>query len=430
MSEMSEHRVSMLGASWRRFEDPTRSRDPRVQAVVASLATLPAPAPSAEFRAELRAQLVAIAPRIIAESAQADTPMIEIVPRPASRPSPRPTGHPTRTAASAPPRHADSFVARLRRFPIGRPLAIAASVVTAFALLLSGAVWMSQKALPGDTLYGLKRASESLQLATASSDKEKAQDYLDFAATRAKEVSDLLSRATASAAGLGPQAGGINAGTAKRITSALASADADVTSASALLGGQAVQSKSAKPLATMTAWAPRQLSRLNQIATASPAGSLRTSAQSSADLVTAALVRARALAPQVGCSCLQSSGTDALGPIPCLTCSAPQTTPTGPTHAVTVPGGRTAPAPRSTTAALHPTPAAASGQQVQTPNAPPTPTTSETPTSGLHLPTIHLPLPTSSLPVSVKSCGLDASLGPIIIGLGLCPITIKVSLHP
>ena len=72
MTEMGEHRVALLGASWRRSEDPATSRDPRMRAVVGALATLPAPPMRAEFRAELRAQLVAITPRIVAESAPAD----------------------------------------------------------------------------------------------------------------------------------------------------------------------------------------------------------------------------------------------------------------------------------------------------------------------------------------------------------------------
>ncbi len=80
---------------------------------------------------------------------------------------------------------------RLRAVRLGRPLTVTASLVTAFVVLLGGAVWMSRKALPGDTLYGLKRASERVQLATAGSDTERAQDHLDFAATRAREVQAL-----------------------------------------------------------------------------------------------------------------------------------------------------------------------------------------------------------------------------------------------
>jgi hypothetical protein len=413
---MSEHRVSMLGASWRRFEDPTRSRDPRVRELVSALAALPSPAPRAEFRAELRAQLVAIAPRIVAESAQSATPMIDIVPRPA--PSP---GAAAARPASAPPRHTDSWVGKLRRIPIGRPLAVAASVITAFAVLLGGAVWMSKKALPGDTLYGLKRASERVELATAGTDTEKARDYLDFAITRANEARDLLSRATASAAGAGPQASGLDAGTAKHITSTLASADSDVRSAAVLLGGQAVRTKSARPLDTMTTWAPAQLSRLNGIVAALPDGSLHGRAQSSADLVQAAVARAKALAPQVNCGCLASSGKDALGPIPCQSCTSPTSTPS------TTPGDRTT-APRNHPAKGTKTRASRATTSALTPHATattkaadPTATGSETPTPGLHLPSLPLHLPTSSLPISVKSCGLGVNLGLINIGIGVCP---------
>src|SRR6185437_4847649 len=65
---MAEHRVSMLGGPLRRYEDPAQSRDPRIREIVAALATLePAPAPRAHFRAELRAQLVAVTPRLVAE---------------------------------------------------------------------------------------------------------------------------------------------------------------------------------------------------------------------------------------------------------------------------------------------------------------------------------------------------------------------------
>ena len=165
---MAEHRVSLLRSALRRRVDPARSRDPRVQAVVGALASLPiAPPPDPAFRAELRAQLVAITPRIVAESAP---------PAPAAATA-------AQTAATA--KTVPTKPERTRRFSLGRPLAVTASLVAVLALLLGGAVWMSRKALPGDTLYGLKRASESLQLATAGSDREKAQDYLDFAATRA-----------------------------------------------------------------------------------------------------------------------------------------------------------------------------------------------------------------------------------------------------
>jgi hypothetical protein len=422
---MSEHRVTMLGASWRRFEDPVRSRDPRVRAVVAGLAALPAADPRPEFRAELRAQLVAIAPRVVAESAEARGGAVALAPRPMPG---RATAAPSRVA-----QHSDTLLARLRGVRVGRPLAIAASVLTVFALLLGGAVWMSRSALPGDNLYGLKRASERVELAVAGSDTEKAREHLEFAATRAKEVQALLARGSVTASGKGAQAAGLDPETARLVTSTLASADSDVTAASVLLGKQAVRKGSPAPLDAMTKWAPGQLERLRDIAAVMPNGNLRQRTESSANLVAAALTRAKTLAPKVDCSCLGSAGVDTLGPVPCGTCPSaqhpgqgPAGTPSGVAGLKTGSGsggsagaGATGTGPdsvgsaHSTTGANDP---AASGSGSSTANP------------GLPLPTVKLPTPT--LPVGVSSCSLGATLGPLVVGVGLCPLGIKITRHP
>ncbi len=66
---MSDQRGSVLD-SLRRHPDPAQSRDPEVRAVVDALGQLDiAPAPDEQFRHELRAQLVAVAPRLMAEGA-------------------------------------------------------------------------------------------------------------------------------------------------------------------------------------------------------------------------------------------------------------------------------------------------------------------------------------------------------------------------
>jgi hypothetical protein len=408
MGEMSEHRVTMLGASWRRFEDPARSRDPRIRTLVAALATLPAPELRAEFRAELRTQLVAIAPRVIAETADATAPLLDIVPGE--------TPAVGRKPATAGARHSDSVFAKIRRIPIGRPLTVVASVITAFALLLGGAVWMSRKALPGDALYGLKRASENVQLALDGSATDKARDYLKFAGTRVDEARALASRASASAAGAGPQAsGGIDSHTASLITSTLSSADSDVKSASSLLGTQAVRDKSSSPLDVITAWAPSQLSRLQELAAVMPAGALRTRTQSSAQLVTAAVTRARELAPNVSSACVDNAVHDDLGPMPQGVCtSEPATSPTT-GQPTSVPGK-----PTPTGTAQGGTVVGSDAPNGPTSSAAATSGASESPTSGLHLPTLPLPTPTASIPVSVDTCGVGATLGPIGIGIGLC----------
>jgi hypothetical protein len=406
MGEMSEHRVPMLGASWRRLEDPALSRDPRVRSLVSALATLPSPEPSADFRAELRAQLVAITPRIIGETTS------PAVPLPVLKAAGRPAAEGRR------PRHADGALARLRTIPIGRGFRIALAVVATFAVLLGGAVWMSKKALPGDALYGLKRASETVRLDMAGSDTEKARDLLNFAATRADEVQGLLSRVGAS--GAQASAGGLDSHTATLIKSTLSSADSDVKSASSLLATQAVRKKTTGPLQVLTKWAPAQLSRLNSIAAAMPSPTLRARTETSADLVGAAVTRAEQLAPKLTTGCASNTSTDSLGPIPQCGLPVLPSLPGG--QPVTSTGG-------ANSAPANSAPGGNGGSVSIVPNNSTTgaqPTGAASSSGGVHLPSV---TPPSSLPVSVSSCGIAASLGPIGIGIGLCS-GIHLSLHP
>ncbi len=411
---MAEHRVSMRRGALRRRVDPAASRDPRVRAVVSGLAGLNvAAAPEPAFRAELRAQLVAIAPRVVAESGAA----------PATTKTADPAAAATATATKA---AAAEVTERKRRFSIGRPLAVTASLVAVLALLLGGAAWMSRKALPGDTLYGLKRASESVQLATAGSDRAKAEDYLDFAATRATEARSLLSRSTAIALGAGPLAGGrVTSKTASLITDTLGSSDSDVRAAARLLNGAAARSATTSPLDTMNDWAPRQLTRLQALAAALPAGALRTRTDASAAVVTDALQRSAALAAKVHCACLTNARTDDLGPLPCSPCAAPGGTtgpadPTQPSATSTpqhpvAPGGtahRTGPDQTTVTTTRGNSPATTSGPGGVV----------VTPPAGPSLP-VPLPAPsTPSLPgVGAGTCGVSLSVPGIGAGFGLCP---------
>jgi len=405
---MSEHRVPMLGASWRRFEDPTLSRDPRIRAVVGALAALPGAEPSAEFRAELRTQLVAIAPRIIAESAPAATAELTDI-------APARHSAPERAGRRAAPQHADGVFARLRGVSLGRPLAIAASVLTAFVVLLGGAVWMSQKALPGDTLYGLKRASESFQLWTDGGDNTaKAKDLLRFAGYRVDEASGLASRATADAMAAGPQAGTIDSHTAQLIADTLGSADSDVRNATSLLTKQAVSSKSSSPLQILTDWAPSQLARLRSLAAAVPDSSLKQRARSSAWVVSAATNRAKALEPVVAQGC--AGATDAFGVVP-TTCAS---SPTVPVPGTTRPGkpGKTGGSGVGTNTGPGGLPVTSIPTTLPGPGTSGGSSGSKQPIPLPTLPTV--PVPTKSLPVSVGSCGVGVTLGPIGINLGSC----------
>ena len=84
-----------------------------------------------------------------------------------------------------------------RRFAIGG--LVAGIAVGSFA----GVAAASSNALPGDSLYGMKRGLEGLQLNMAGSDSERGSLLLDQASTRLGEAKGLLGRA-GSPAGLNP----------------------------------------------------------------------------------------------------------------------------------------------------------------------------------------------------------------------------------
>jgi hypothetical protein len=334
MSEMAEHRVSVLSASLRRYEDPAKSADPRIRRLVTDLRTLePGPPPRAHFRAELRAQLVAVAPRLIAEGTRAEEALVERVP-----------GEPSHAGRRTLAGTVGDAAARLRTVSLGRPVAIVTAVVAVFALLLGGAVWVSKKALPGDALYALKRANENVQLSLTSGGEARGREYLSLAATRIDEVSDLLHRSGAAAAGSGPSAAdGINSHTANLVINTLSSADSDVRNAAQLLGGEAVRSDSTGPLNAMIDWAPGQIDELQKITDRLPAGDAHDSAVAATQLVTNAEARAQALKAESGCACLDNTSTDDLGPVPCPVCASPSAVPGGST-----PGGPSGTAKTST----------------------------------------------------------------------------------
>ncbi|WP_269442080.1 DUF5667 domain-containing protein [Jatrophihabitans cynanchi] len=418
---MAEHRVPLLGAALRRFEDPARSKDPQIRELVAALSSLePGPAPRAEFRAELREQLVAVTPRLVAEGSTE---------QPQRKPgAAAPAGRLSRARAAA---------RRVPQLHLARKVRFAVAALTVLTIALTGAVWLSRSALPGDALYGLKRAGENAQLSLTSGKVSRAKDLLSFAKTRADEVSSLLGNASAS--GTGPQAdGAITERTASLVRSTLGSADDDVRQAAQLLGSQAVSARSAAPLQVMTGWAPAQQGRLDAIVARIPAGSLHDAAASSATLIASAYARARQLQAVIGCGCLDNAHSDDLGPLPCTACAGPAqpgrpghssgATPgsTGSTssprpdqsHSPAAPGGTGITPGGGTSAAPGSSPPGSSGS---TGGPVPLPTPS-LPLPGLPLPS--LPLPTPS--VTTDSCGASISLGPIGIGVGTCGIHIGI----
>jgi uncharacterized membrane protein YgcG len=415
------HRFPVPGPLYR-GPDPADSADPQIRELVAELAQLRiAPDPDPRFRTELRAQLVAVAPRLVED------------------------GRAKPVASGA--RHTDD---RLARHPIRwrRPLAAAASVLVVLGLLLGGAVWMSRGALPGDALYGLKRTSERVQLFFASSDTDRAKDYLQFAQRRADEVKKLLHRDSASALGVRPTAAGINAETTKLISQTLSSADSDTQTAMRLLGGQVARKKSAQPLDPMKDWAPPQLKRLQSIAKSAPTTAVRKRVDLSVGVLVRVWTRTLALNRTAACACTGTAGSDALGPRPCLSCAVPGTPgpgtrspgatgPAAPTGATTTRRqGATGGAVRSGTGGATGGASASSSAGGGGPgggapsSSPPSSARRSTGAGGPATPTpsssaqpgLPLPLPSLSLPVAdLNSCHVAIDAGPLHIAITVCP---------
>lgn len=134
-------------------------------------------APDKNFRAELRAMLVATAER---ESADATVVLPEVTRPPATRGRLAELRSAPRRLVGTPGRRA-------------RTRAAVIAGVAAGTLALSGMSAASGDAVPGDALYGLKRSTERAQLALAGSDVSRGQLYLEFAKTRVAEASAVKS---------------------------------------------------------------------------------------------------------------------------------------------------------------------------------------------------------------------------------------------
>lgn len=306
---MGEHRVPMLGAALRRRRDPANSHDPTVRRVVAALHGLEvAPAPRAEFRDELRAQLVAVAPRLVAEG------KAEL----------RTAGAADATGRAA--RRSTADATERSKWHFKRPLLAVTGVLAAFILLLGGAVVLSRHALPGDALYGLKRASENTEYSLAGGSIDRGKLKLQFAATRIKEVEQLLDTPTALGPGVGAMAdsGAISSSTAKLVRQTLGSANGDILTASQLLTGFAVNTRKDGALSVITGWRPDQARAMHRITARVQGTDLARPARHTASLINRMAARAGHLKAELHCSCLDPARSDQFGPKPCRgACSAP-----------------------------------------------------------------------------------------------------------
>ncbi|GAA3246714.1 hypothetical protein GCM10017691_55090 [Pseudonocardia petroleophila] len=260
--------------------------------------------------------------------------------------SARPGRHslPTRPGSRARSRAANRPPSRglRRRFAM-----VGAAAMVALVAIATAGNFASRSALPGDALYGVKRASEDTGLAFTFDDTERAQRYLALATTRLDEVEQLVQ--------LGAGATSVDPAL---VENAMRDFDLSTGEGSRMLLG-AEDAAGAPELGDLRTWAAEQAARLSVLRSSLPVSAV-PEADTSLALLDRLVGRTEALEARTSCSEVTSNTVDDLGRLPAEgTCSpraqvtddptttvdesvAPTTTPDG-TSTTTTPDGTTAP---------------------------------------------------------------------------------------
>jgi hypothetical protein len=229
----------------------------RLRAVSPALNEVAAPRP--EFRAALRQRLVAVA------SVQGVQPL--------AVPSAVPGG------ASA----LERAVVWSRTWSAQKRLAIASGGLAA-VVALTGVAVASSRSLPGQPFYGLKRASEGLQLDLTKGDTAKGTKHLEFAATRLREVRALAhgdsELALGGAGGSATVAAGLASSVQSRINSTFADFNSETSQGRTLLEKVYRSTGRTAPLRVLTTFATQQQARLTSLIPELPAGTSQAAEES------------------------------------------------------------------------------------------------------------------------------------------------------
>jgi hypothetical protein len=276
-----------------------------------------------------------------------------------------------------------------------------ASGAMAGVVAVTGVAVASSRSLPGQPFYGLKRASEGIELKLADGDTAKGTKHLEFAATRLREVRALArgeGELALEGSGAGTHAAGLAASVQKRINDTLADFRDETTEGRSLLEGVYRSTGKTAPLRVLTSFATQQKSRLSAIIPELPAGSA-TAAEQSLALVTEVGSTAGELLA-IG-TCGESCNPDAGGPtLPVEPLPTPGTSasPEQPEDNNGVPGCECVEPTTSPEPTAEPT-ESASPEPTPTEGPTPTPTPTPSPTSTGILPE---PLP-SVLPTDLPT---------------------------
>ena len=291
----------------------------------------------------------------------------------------RPADH-RPASASGPTRPARSAMRRL----MSNTVAGVACILALGALT----VLLSRGSLPGDMLYGLKRASESTEIGLTSGQEAKGQKHLDLAALRLDEIQELIQRDAATAAGPRPTAAGLDDADAALVADNLRAFDQQARTGSKLLLGL-VDRPSGPSAGSLSQWATKQQQTFDSFSPSlSPEG--REQAASSQRLLTQLQDRAKAFESDPSCG---TGSSDELGPLPSAACrearSGASSTTTTPETSTSTPSSTT----RSTTSTEPTTTTSETDStRASSSSAGSTPTTTSTPAP------VNVPVPVPGLP--------------------------------
>jgi hypothetical protein len=189
----------------------------------------------------------------------------------------------------------------------------AVSGAMAAVVALTGVGVASSRSLPGQPFYGIKRASEALQLELAGSDTAKGTKHLEFAATRLREVQALVRGDHELAAGTPgtPLSAGLAASLQERVNDTLKDFNSETSEGRTLLEGVYRRTGKTAPLRVLATFATQQKHKLTGLLPDLPDGSA-VAAQQSLQLVEGLGKTATDLLA-VG-TCQASCNPDASGP--------------------------------------------------------------------------------------------------------------------
>lgn len=357
MKLMPQHRADEFA---RLLETDGHTDDPvtaPLLMVVDALTEVPAvPGPRPEFRAALRQRLVAVA------AVQAANPVVE---RPLVR---------VRAASS-------TWKVQRRLAAVGA----GAAVVTAIAGVGVGA----SRSLPGEPFYGVKRATEDIQLATTFGTEDRGKRHLQFARVRLAEVSSLAGHTAALGQMYGDRnyagAAAVDRATSQLITDTLRDMDVETRAGANDLFVAYRNSGSTEPLTALNDFTVRQYRELRSLVDALPAN-VRPQVMSSLSLLN-----------------LVATDTVALAQGAHASHSTPPVTPSGSTKPSVTPsqGASSSPNPSQSAVNTHPSTSAKPTLPSGVPSAPVVvPSIPASPT-----------LPPGPLPTAVPSIPITNPLG-------------------